>query len=150
MGVLKKRLDDDLKKAAKAQDKVYLSTLRLVRAAIKNKEISLKKELDDKEVIETISQLVKQRRDSIEQFKKGGRQDLVEKEEAELEILLSYLPRQLTRDEIKEKAFKVIKETGAKSSKDFGRVMKVLMEELKGSADGRTVSEVVKECLSAL
>ena len=145
---LNDKLVDEMKQAAKAKDKLRLSTIRMIRASIKNKEIEKKKELDDKEIIETISTLVKQRKESITQFRQGKRDDLVRKEEAELEILLSFMPKQLSREEIEAEVMKAIQETEAESVKDIGKVMKILMTDLTGKADGRIVNEIVRERLS--
>ena len=145
---LNDKLVDEMKQAAKAKEKLRLSTIRMIRASIKNKEIEKKKELDDKEIIETISTLVKQRKESITQFRQGKRDDLVRKEEAELEILLSFMPKQLSREEIEAEVMKAIQETEAESVKDIGKVMKILMTDLTGKADGRIVNEIVRERLS--
>ena len=145
---LNDKLVDEMKQAAKAKEKLRLSTIRMIRASIKNKEIEKKKELDDKEIIETISTLVKQRKESITQFRQGKRDDLVRKEEAELEILLSFMPKQLSREEIEAEVMKAIQETEAESVKDIGKVMKILMADLTGKADGRIVNEIVRERLS--
>ncbi|MDY7033724.1 MAG: GatB/YqeY domain-containing protein [Thermodesulfobacteriota bacterium] len=145
---LNDKLVDEMKQAAKAKDKLRLSTIRMIRASIKNKEIEKKKELDDKEIIETISTLVKQRKESITQFRQGKRDDLVRKEEAELEILLSFMPKQLSREEIEAEVMKAIQETEAESVRDIGKVMKILMADLAGKADGRVVNEIVRERLS--
>ncbi len=147
---LKEQLMEDLKEATRAKDKSRLSTIRMIRAAIKNLEIARKKELDDQGVIEVLSSLTKQRKDSIEQFRKGGREDLASKEEEELQIISSYLPPQLSHEEIQARIKQAIRETEAASPKDFGRVMKVLMPQLKGQADGKMVGEIVKEELASL
>lgn len=145
---LNDRLIDEMKLAAKAKDKLRLSTVRMIRASIKNKEIEKKRELEDKEIIETISTLVKQSKESIRQFREGNRNDLVRKEEAELNILLSFMPTQLSREEIEEKVKEAIKEIGATSIKDIGKVMKFLMMGLIGRVDGKVLNEIVKERLS--
>lgn len=145
--LLRDRLTEEMKDAMKAKDELRLSTIRLVRSAVRNKEIDLKREMDDREVIETISTLVKQRRESIRLFAEAGRDDLVAKEEKELAILLAFLPQQLSRDEVAELVVKVIAECGAQGAKDMGRVMKALMPHVTGRADGKLVSDVVKEKL---
>ena len=145
---LKQQLDTAMKEAMKARDDLRLSAVRMVRSAIRNREIDLKRELDDQGVIEIISSLAKQRRESIRLYGEGNRPDLVEKEEAELAILLGFLPAQLTGDEIAELAARVIRETGAQGSKDMGRVMKALAPLTAGRADGKTVSDTVRELLS--
>ena len=144
---LRERLTDEMKDAMKAKDEVRLSTIRLVRSAVRNKEIDLKREIGDQEIIETISSLVKQRRESIRLFTEAGRDDLVAKEERELAILLSFLPQQLSREEVAELVVRVIGECGAQGGKDMGRVMKALMPHVAGRADGKLVSDVVKEKL---
>ena len=145
--LLRDRLTEEMKDAMKAKDELRLSTIRLVRSAVRNKEIDLKREMDDREVTETISSLVKQRRESIRLFAEAGRDDLVAKEEKELAILLAFLPQQLSRDEVAELVVKVIAECGAQGAKDMGRVMKALMPHVTGRADGKLVSDVVKEKL---
>ena len=145
---LKQQLDTAMKEAMKARDDLRLSAVRMVRSAIRNREIDLKRELDDQGVIEIISSLAKQRRESIRLYGEGNRSDLVEKEEAELAILLGFLPAQLSGDEIAELVARVIRETGAQGSKDMGRVMKALTPLTAGRADGKTVSDTVRELLS--
>lgn len=144
---LRETLTDEMKVAMKARDEVRLSCIRLVRSAVKNREIDQKTVLDDAGICEVVSSLAKQRRESIRMFGEAGRQDLVEKEERELAVLLEFLPRQLSREEIAELVTGVIAETGAQGSKDMGRVMKSLMPHTAGRADGKLVSEVVKELL---
>ncbi|MDR3579015.1 MAG: GatB/YqeY domain-containing protein [Oryzomonas sp.] len=145
---LKEQLDTAMKQAMKARDDLRLSAVRMVRSTIRNREIDLKRELDDQGVIEVISSLAKQRRESIRLYGEGNRPDLVEKEEAELAILLGYLPAQLTGDEIAELVARVIRETEAQGSKDMGRVMKALAPLTAGRADGKTVSDTVRQLLS--
>lgn len=145
---LRKRLDEDLKTAMKARDDVRLSVIRMVRSSAKNKEIELKKELDDQAIIEVISTLVKQRRESLKMFKEAGREDLVSKEERELELLLDFLPRQLSAEEIGELVDRAIAESGAQGASDMGKVMKLLMPHTAGRADGKQVSEIVKSKLA--
>jgi uncharacterized protein YqeY len=145
---LSERLSDDLKKALKAGEKDTLSVIRMIKAAVKNKEIEKGAPLSDGEFYGVLVSLVRQRKDSIEQFSKGGRDDLVEKERRELSIVQSYLPHQLTEEELKEIIKDAIKETGASSQKDMGNVMKVIMPKIKGQVDGKVVSELVKKALS--
>jgi uncharacterized protein YqeY len=145
---LKDQLNESMKTAMKARDDLRLSAVRMVRSMVKNREIEQKKELDDQEIIETISTLVKQRRESIRMYREGNRPDLVDKEEAELEVLLSFLPAQLGIAEIKALVDKVILETGAQGSRDMGRVMKALAPLTAGKADGKTVSDTVKQKLA--
>ncbi len=144
---LRDRLSDEMKDAMRAKDALRLSAIRLVRSVVKNREIDQKLVLDDAGISEVIASLVKQRRESIRMFGEAGRQDLVEKEERELDILLGFLPRQLTREEIVELAAKVIAECGAQGGKDMGMAMKALRPHVTGSADGKMVSEVVKQLL---
>lgn len=127
----------------RAGDERRKSALRMALAAIKNAEIDARHELDDEGVITVLSREVKQRRESIEEFRKGRRDDLVAKEQAELEVILKYLPVQLSRDEIAEVARRIIQETNASGPRDKGKVMPVIMAELRGKADGREVNEVV-------
>ncbi len=147
---LKKRLQDDLKQALRDREEIRKTTLRLALAAIKNAEIAQGKELDDEGLIAVLSQQAKQRRESIDQFRKGSRDDLVAQEEAELQILLEYLPTQLSEDEISTRAREVIAEMGATSPAQMGEVMRVLMPQLRGQADGRVVSTIVKQILSEM
>ena len=145
---LKDQLNDAMKAAMKARDDLRLSTVRLVRATVKNSEIDQKRELDDQGVIEVISMLAKQRRESIRLYREGDRLDLATKEEAELAILLSFLPPQLTETEISDLIIKAISETEAHSSKDLGRVMRALTPLIAGRADGKTVHAMVTRLLS--
>lgn len=145
---LKEQLSDAMKQAMKAHDNLRLSTVRMIRSTIQNREIDQKRELDDQGVIEVISTLVKQRRESIRLYQEGNRPDLVEKEEAELAILIGFLPRQLDAAEISELVAKVIRETGVVSIKDMGRVMKALTPLTAGRADGKMVSDSVRQQLS--
>ena len=145
---LQERLNADLKEAMKSRDALRISTIRMLLSSVKNRSIELRRDLSDAEVTETIVTLCKQRRESIRLFKEAGRQELVEKEEAELALLTGYLPQQLTRDELVSLVEKVIAETSATSGKDMGRVMKALQPLVSGRADGKLVSEVVKEKLA--
>ena len=145
--MLADQLAGDLKQAMKSGDKLRLSVIRQVRAHIKNSEIARQMELDDPDIIGVISKEAKQRRESIEEFKKGNRQDLVAQEEAELAILLEYLPKQVGREEIVEAARAVIEESGARGPADKGKVMPKLITQLKGKAEGREINEVVSELL---
>ena len=142
-------LDRQMVKAAKEHAKIALSTLRLIKTALHNREIDLKRKATDEEFLQILSSMVKQRRESIEQFAKGGRTDLVEKEEAELKIVQSFMPAQLTEEEISALILSAIAEAGAVSIKDMGKVMKILMPKITGRADGKAVGERVKASLSA-
>lgn len=141
------KIEEDFKNALKSGDKNRVSVLRLLKSALKNKEIELMKPLSDEDCLAVISSQIKQRRDSIEQYTKAQRPDLAEKERQELDILLSYMPRQLTPEEIDEVIKSVIKELGAKGPQEIGRVMKAVMPRLKGAADGKLVNQRVRELL---
>lgn len=145
---LKERLNQDLRDAMRAGDTLRRDVLRYLLSAVHNAEIDAGRELDDAGVIAVIQRQVKQRRDSIEEYRKGGRQDLVDKEEAEAAILQSYLPAQLSRDEVVAAARAAIEELGAQGPADKGRVMPVLIERLRGRAEGRVINEVVTELLT--
>jgi uncharacterized protein YqeY len=145
--MLRDKLADDLKQAMKTRDKPRVETLRMLRAAIKNAEIAQQKPLEDPDVLAVIAKGAKQHRESIAEFQKGNRQDLVDKEEAELSILLEYLPQQMSRDEIIAAARQVVEEVGARGPGDKGKVMQKLMPQLKGKAEGRDINEVVTELL---
>lgn len=145
---LQQRLMADLKMAMKGGDETRRSVIRLVIAGVRNAEIDKRAPLDDSGVIDIISRQVKQHRESIAEFSKGNRQDLVAKEEAELAILFEYLPKQMSREEIAEAAGKIIEQVGARGPGDKGKVMSQLMPQLKGKAEGREISEVVSELLT--
>ena len=145
---LKEQLNDAMKAAMKARDDLRLSAVRMVRSAIKNREIDQKKELDDQGVIDVVSTLVKQRRESIRMYQEGNRPELADKEEAELNVLLGFLPAQLGPEEIEELVSRIIIETGAQGAKDMGRVMKAVTPLTAGKADGRMVSDIVKSRLA--
>jgi uncharacterized protein YqeY len=145
---LKEKLNESMKTAMKARDALRLSAVRMVLSLVKNREIDQKKELNDQDVIEVISTLVKQRRESIRMYQEGNRPDLVEKEEAELEVLLGFLPVQLSSAEIAALVDRIILETGAQGAKDMGRVMKALTPLTAGKADGKSVSDTVKQKLA--
>lgn len=145
---MQEKLMTDLREAMKSGDKIRLEVLRMVRASIKNAEIAQQKSLDDPDILGIIVKEGKQRRESIAEFKKANRQDLVDKEEAELAILLEYLPEQISREEIVATARRVIEEVEARGPGDKGKVMQKLMPQLKGKAEGREINEVVTELLS--
>jgi uncharacterized protein YqeY len=144
---LKETLPVELKDALRAGDKMKLGTLRLILSAVNYAEIDQQKQLDDPGVHAVIAKMIKQRKESIEAFKAGNRQDLVDKEQVELTILESYMPKQLTRDEIIAEAKKVIAEVGANKPQDMGKVMGKLTPLLRGKADGKEVAAVVTELL---
>ncbi len=146
---LREELKGELVKATKSRDRTRLSTIRLLISAIKNREIDLKRELRDEEVFQVISSMIRQRRESIEQFKLGNRQDLVDREEEELSILSSFLPPQLSQDEVVDIVKELIKDTGASGMKDMGMVMKEAISKVAGRAEGKMVSDIVREILSA-
>lgn len=145
---LKEQLTNDMKEAMKAKEKERLAVIRMVRGAIKQQEIDGKKELDDDGVIAVISKEVKMRRDSIAEFEKGGREDLVAQNEAEIAFLMPYLPQQLSEDEVRALVKEAVEQTGAASPKDMGKVMGALMPKVKGKADGKLVNTLVKEALA--
>ncbi|HQB37878.1 MAG TPA: GatB/YqeY domain-containing protein [Deltaproteobacteria bacterium] len=144
---LKEQLNEAMKQAMKARDELRLSAVRMIRSAVQNREIDQRQELDDQGVRDVVSTLVKQRRESIRLYEEGNRPDLVEKEKAELEVLLGFLPAQLTRDEIMELVSRVITEINASGVKDLGRVMKAVTPQTSGRADGKLVSEIVRHLL---
>jgi len=146
--MLQEKLMDDLKASMRSGDKPRKLVISLVRASIHNAEIAKQKTLDDAGVIDVITKEAKQRRESITEFKKGNRPDLVAKEEAELAILLEYLPQQISREEIIAAARQVIKEVGAQGAGDKGKVMQKLMPQLKGKAEGGTINEIVTGLLN--
>lgn len=145
---LKDRLNDAMKAAMKARDDLRLSAIRMVRAAIKNREIDTRATLEDQAVVDVISTLVKQRRESIRMYREGNRLDLAEKEELELAVLLEFLPAQFSPDEIEKLVRQVIAEIEAKGIKDMGRVMKAVTPIAAGRADGKIVSEAVRNLLT--
>jgi uncharacterized protein YqeY len=145
---LEERLVEEMKQAMKSSDKAKLSTIRMIRSAVKNKEIDLRKPLDDDAIARVIQGMVKKSEDSIEQFKAGGRMDLVEKETKEIEIMKSYLPQPLSREEVLKVIDQTIEETKASSLKDLGKVMKTVMPKLGGKVEGALVNQLVKERLS--
>ena len=142
------KLNEEIAVAAKAKDKIRLSAIRMLKTALHNKEIDLMRPLNESEIMQIISVMVKQRKDSIEQFAKGGRTDLVEKEEAELKVVQEFLPAQMSDEEVEALIKKAIAEVGAVSVKDMGKVMKILMPQLTGRADGKAAGEKVKALLS--
>lgn len=142
------KLDQEMVQAAKAQDKERLSALRLIKNALHNKEIDLHRELEAAEFLQALAAMSKQRNDSIEQFRNGGRQDLVEKETRELQVIQEFLPSQLSEEEVSREIEAAIAEAGATGIRDMGKVMKILMPKLTGKADGKLVGDKVKARLS--
>ena len=149
---LKDRIGEDIKIAMKAKDKIRLETVRGIKKAILEKEVALRPKgqdsLTEEQEIELLAQQAKQRRDSIEQFTNAGRNDLADKEKQELAILESYLPEQLSDEELDSIVSQIIADTGATSAKDLGKVMGAAMKQLKGKADGKKIQALVKEKLS--
>jgi uncharacterized protein YqeY len=147
---LKDKILFELKESLKSGDNFKRDVLRFLSSAINNLEIEKKKReegLDDQEVLEVLKRSIKQRKDSIEQYKSGGRNDLAEKEERELKIISVYLPEQISEEKISEEVDKVISQTGAVSKKDFGKVMGMAMKNLQGKADGEVVKKIVEKKL---
>ena len=147
---LQEKLQDDLKDAMRKGDATRRSTIRLLRSEIGNQEIARQADLEDDDVIDLLGKQAQQRRDSIEAFKQGDRQDLVDKEEAELAIILQYLPQQMSRDEITTLAQQAVEEIGAAGPQDMGKVMGRLMPQVRGKAQGKDVSAVVSELLKGM
>jgi uncharacterized protein YqeY len=146
---LKERLDQDMKAAMREKAQLRLDTIRMLKSAIKYREIELMKPLDDAGIEGVVSTEIKRRRDSVEQYRAGNRQDLADKEAAEIVILQAYLPQQLTEAEVRAKVEEAVKKVGAQGPKDMGAVMKALLPEVQGRAEGKLVSELVKARLSA-
>jgi uncharacterized protein len=145
---LRDKINADLTAAMKSKDPLRLSVLRMMKTAVKNREIDLRAELEDPQVVQTLSTLIKQRRDSIEQFTAGGRLELANKEADEIKIIEEYLPAAVSKDEIETTVALVIKETGASSPKDIGAVMKACMARFAGKlVDGKTVNAAVRRKL---
>ncbi|MFP4199172.1 MAG: GatB/YqeY domain-containing protein [Halanaerobium sp.] len=149
MSELKRKLLEDMKKAMKEKDKARLSVIRMTRSEIKNKEIETGEVLDDQAVTAVIAKQVKQIKDSLADFEKSGKEDVMKKLYQEIEILQEYLPEQMSEDEVDQLIDQVIAETGAENMSDMGQVMGVIMPKIKGRADGSMVSEKVKEKLSS-
>ena len=149
---LKERIDQDLKEAMKSGDKNRLNTIRSIRAALLEKEVSIrvggKAELSDEQELEVVMNLAKKRKDSIQQYQDAGRKDLAEIEQAELAVITTYLPAQMPDEEIEAAVRDIIAQVGATSLKDMGKVMGAAMKKLKGKADGGKVQEMVKSALS--
>lgn len=141
-------LDAELKEAMKSRDELRLSVIRMIKASLKNKEIEKMGALAGEDVISVLSTMSKQRRESIEQFASAGRTDLAEKEKKELEIIQSYLPEQLSQQELDDIIVSAIRECNASSPNDMGKVMKIVMPKIKGTADGKAVNQRVKELLT--
>jgi uncharacterized protein len=146
---LQEKIQSHLSDAMRSKDQLRLSVLRMMKTAVKNKEVEKMKPLEEAEVIAVLNTLVKQRKDSVEQFRKGSREELARKEEAEIKIIEEYLPAAASDDEIRHAVGEAVQETGAESMKDMGKVMKATMSRLAGkTVDGSRVSQLVKEKLS--
>ncbi len=145
---LEERLVEEMNQALKSRDKLRLSAIRMIRSGLKNKEIELRKKLEDEEVVKVIQAMVRKGEESVEQFQAGRRMDLVDKEKKEIEILKSFLPQPLSPEEILKIIDQSIQETQASSAKDMGKVMKSVMPKIGGKADGKLVNQLVKERLS--
>jgi len=146
---LKQQLTEAMKTAMKAKDSLRLSAVRMILAAVKNREIEQRQELDDEAVLGVLTTLAKQRREAAQAYRDGGREDLAAKEEAELAMLQDFLPAPLTREELVALIERAVVEAGAGGMKDMGKVMKIVSAETLGRADGKTVSDLVKARLSA-
>ncbi len=145
---LKEQIPEDLKNALRNKKTLELSVLRMLQAALKNKEIDNKKEaLTDEIVISVVGAEIKKRRDAVREFEKVNRLDAADQEKAEIEILMKYMPQQMSEDEIRDVVKSAVEETQAESMKDIGKVMKALMPKVKGKADGSIVNKIVKEML---
>jgi uncharacterized protein len=147
MGTLTEQVRSDMTAAMKAQDKDRLSTIRMLQSALKNEQINVGHELSDEEALSVIRKAVKQRQDSIEQYTKGNRPELAEKERSEMELLKAYMPPELTDSEIEDGVREIITATGAQSKKDMGKVMKEATARYKGRVDGKKVQEIVSRLL---
>jgi uncharacterized protein YqeY len=145
---LEERLIDEMKQAMRSNDKLRLSTIRMIRSNLKNKEIELRRKLDDEDIQRVIQGMIRKGEESVEQFQVGARTDLVEKEKKEIEILKSFLPQPISQEEILRIIDQSIEETQASSLKDLGKVMKSVMPKLGGKADGKVINQLVKERLS--
>jgi uncharacterized protein len=146
---LQEKIQSHLSDAMRSKDQLRLSVLRMMKTAVKNKEVEKMKPLEEAEVIAVLNTLVKQRKDSVEQFRKGSREELAQKEESEIKIIEEYLPAAASDDEIRRAVEEAVQETGAASMKDMGKVMKATMSRLAGkTVDGSRVSQVVKEKLT--
>jgi len=145
--ILAQKIQDDLKGAVKAQDKARISTLRMVLTALKNAELEEREELSDDKELAVVASYARRIKESIEEFRKAAREDLVAKEQAELAIVLSYLPEQMSDEEIRREVSRVIAEAGATTPRDMGRVMGEMMKRFKGKVDGGAVSRIVSDLL---
>lgn len=145
---LEHQLMDDLKNSMKTKDKIQKNTITMVRAAIKQREVDERITLSDQDILDIMSKQLKEKRISIEDFKKGDRQDLVDLTESEIEILLKYLPKQLSEEEVEKIVIDTIKEVDAKSMNDIGIIMKAVMPKVKGKTDGKVVNKIARKVLN--
>ena len=148
--LLKKRIDDDLKEALKSKDSVALSVLRMLKSEIRYKEIEKGSDLSDDDVISVLSTAIKKRKDSIQQFEKGGRDDLASKEQGELAVVRKYMPEQLGDDELSQIISQAISEEEASGPSDLGKVMRLVMPKVRGKADGKKVNQMVASQLQSI
>jgi uncharacterized protein YqeY len=144
---LVQQIEQDMKSAMRQKDKQVLSTLRLLRATIKKEEIDKRTTFNDEQILDVIVRAIKQRKDSVAEYSKAGREDLAEKEQNEIEILTRYLPKQLSESELRALIQETIEAVGAKTKKDLGKVMGAVLPKVKGKADGKTVNQLVREYL---
>ncbi len=144
---LMEKIMQDMKEAMKSKEKERLSTIRMLVSEIKKRQIDSGKEFDDNDILGVIKSMVKSREDSVKAYRDGGREDLAEKEEREVEVLKSYLPKQLSEEEIANIVEEAIKESGAQTVRDMGKVMKIVMGKYGSQVDGKTVNKIVKEKL---
>ncbi|MFO7888001.1 MAG: GatB/YqeY domain-containing protein [Eubacteriales bacterium] len=145
---LKKRLMEDLKTSMKNKDKIKKNAITLIRSSIKQQEVDTRKDLNDEDIIDIISKQIKQKKNSIEDFKKGNREDLIDLTEKEISILKTYMPEQLSDDELEDIVRKAIEETKAETKRDIGKVMSQVMPLVKGRADGNQVNKIVMRYLN--
>ena len=150
MPTIKSKLEDDLKQAMRERDVLRRDVIRYIRSEIRNQEIRLQRDLEDADAVQVLSRQAQQRRDSIEAFQKANRQDLVDKERAELGVIAEYLPQQMSEAEIDELASATIAEVGAAGPRDMGKVMSAIMPQVRGRAEGKTVSALVSAKLRSL
>ena len=147
---MKSRLEDDLRQAMRSRDALRRDVIRYIRSEIRNQEIRVQQDLDDQGVLQVLSRQAQQRRDSIEAFQDAGRNDLVVKEQAELAVIMEYMPQQLSREEISELVQRVVSEVGASGPGDMGTVMSRIMPQVRGRAEGREVNAIVQQTLRSL
>jgi hypothetical protein len=147
---LKQKIDQDMKEALKGKESLKLGVLRMLKSEIRYKEIEKRAELSGEELISVISSSVKRRRDSIQQFEKGGRDDLVSQEKAELEVILQYLPEQLTEEKLSRLIRQAIQDANATGPSDLGKVMKLILPQVKGKAEGKAIHQLVTSQLQSL